>query len=62
MTLFQKSYILSKFWVWEKGPIVGGLIKKVAQGLESGKKLFLTLHYIHFHEIKQNPICNPCQG
>ena len=62
ITLFQNSYILNKFWNWEKSRIVGGRIKKVAHGLKSGKKLFLTLHYIYFHEIKQNPSRTPCQG
>ena len=62
MTLFQKSYILSKFWVREKSHNVGGRIKRVAQGLEGGKKLFSALYYIYFQEIKKNPICTLCQG
>ena len=53
MTLLQKSQILSKFWVWEKSPNVGGRIKRVARGLEGGKKLFSTLHYIYFQEMKK---------
>ena len=62
MTLFQKSYILSKFWVREKSPNVGGRIKRVAQRLQGGKKLFSALHYTYFQEIKKNPICTLCQG
>ena len=53
ITLLQKSYILSKLWVWEKSPNVGGRIKRVAQGLEVDKKLFSTFHYIYFQEIKR---------
>ena len=53
MTLFQKSYILSKFWVREKSLNVGGRIKRVAQRQEGGKKLFSILHYIYFQEIKK---------
>ena len=53
ITLLQKSYVLSKLWVWEKSPNVGGRIKRVAQGLEVDKKLFSTFHYIYFQEIKR---------
>ena len=53
ITLFQKSYILSKCWVGEKSPNVGGRIKRVAQGLKGGKKLFSSLRYIYFQEIKK---------
>ena len=53
ITLFQKSYILIKFWVGEKSPNVGGRIKRVAQGLKGGKKLFSSLRYMYFQEIKK---------
>ena len=38
MTTFQKSYMLTKFWVWKNYPNIGGRIKRVAQALGGGKK------------------------
>ena len=38
MTTFQKSDMLTKFWVWKNYPNIGGRIKRVAQALGGGKK------------------------
>ena len=52
MTAFQKSDILTKFWVWKNYPNIGGRIKRVAQKLEGRKKLISTRPYMYFQEKK----------
>lgn len=32
---------------------IGGRIKRVVQGLEGGKKMFLNFDYMYFQEIKK---------
>ena len=43
LTIFQKSNFLNSFNDSEKWPKVRGAIRKVAQGLGSGKKQFSNL-------------------
>ena len=62
MTTFQKSYILTKFWVWEKCPNIGWCVKSVAQGLGVGKTLSDSSLYVFSENNKKTPHIHSMSG